>query len=58
MERGHEQSLARERDLALLGTLVVGIGAMVLRIRHASLAPAIALHCGNNFVACIAMVLG
>jgi membrane protease YdiL (CAAX protease family) len=42
---------------AVLGTLVVGIGAMVLRLRHASLAPAIALHCGNNFVACVVIAL-
>jgi membrane protease YdiL (CAAX protease family) len=42
---------------AVLGTLSLGAIAMALRLRHAALAPAIALHCGNNFVACIAMAM-
>jgi len=42
----------------LVGTLALGALTMASRIRHASIAPAIALHCGHNFIACMAMVLG
>ena len=43
---------------AVLGVLTVGIVAMALRLRHASLAPAIALHCGANSTMCVVAALG
>lgn len=43
---------------SLFGTLAVGGLAMTLRLRHASLAPAIALHCGHNVTVCVVAALG
>jgi membrane protease YdiL (CAAX protease family) len=43
---------------ALVGTLAVGALALNSRLRHASLAPPIALHCGHNFTVCVVAALG
>lgn len=41
-----------------IGALALGAAAMVLRLRHAALAPAIAVHCGYNLTRCVVAALG
>lgn len=41
-----------------LGAIAIGVCAMGLRLRHASLAPAIAVNCGAAFIRCVLSALG
>lgn len=52
----HPQLVAR--PLTAIGFLTLGVVALLLRLRHASLAPAIAVHSGWNFTTCIMAALG
>lgn len=42
---------------SVIGTLALGAAAMALRVRTGSLATAIALHSGHNFVTCMALAV-
>ena len=43
---------------SVLGALAIGACAMTLRLRHASLAPAIAANSGAAFIRCVLAALG